>query len=709
MRTEMLKLKRGFTLTELLVVMAIVAILITLISIPLVRGFGLTRSASAFKVAQDTARLVNARINRELSQAVVVLDNSVPAASVEVRVPLALDPNATGNPVMRGGDLTALPAGNLTSYGSVFLHNAKLDFVPASQGDPANPQFNPGRNRVDPTLKKPLGQITLPVAPGQTIVRYWIGLQRPFIAPNTADDTAEGVYANPYDPRLLGGNRGDVAGVTGGRENLFVLYRAEVQPWVLQNGVYVPNRAYFAVDAQGWPILDDPGFFVWNPTQVADNLSDHRQRLINWKSAGVIQVQQQLSDLIVFEVDEGTNELLYDLMPNRANTYIPRIRPLFQAFPERVSNEPAEGHRLVRAGQETIDIEGRGAPTEYRTSQHGWTADTLARIFTFDPRTSPPYFVVRWRQPSGGGNPYERFEAEMALYDPTGGGSEYTTGALVFDIAGYMRARQSGPVNIGQFLQPASAVNSPPLRLVRLDPRAGKLLTSFPVQDALGYVPNTTGATANANLSGWLNSPLVQANPGLADLGRRFVWLADTNVFPPFTADSFNPLSGVALGWPIPDGKVVPGSERVWGPDMRPGPNFGEIIQYSRVAQGDKAGLNQYKINYTDLDEPTDYPGVLGVPDPGSNADVRNYIQPRFKKGYIELYSDPTLNLLPSANIIIEFDFQLNSNTDGVFVDYDSRQKMQVEVGIRRYPASVAAEPQTVTVRDVIAVRNFVR
>ncbi|MER3461791.1 MAG: hypothetical protein C4342_01860, partial [Armatimonadota bacterium] len=71
MGTKMLKLRRAFTLAELLVVMTIVAILITLISIPLVRGFGLTRSASAYKVAQDTARLVNTRINRELSQAVV--------------------------------------------------------------------------------------------------------------------------------------------------------------------------------------------------------------------------------------------------------------------------------------------------------------------------------------------------------------------------------------------------------------------------------------------------------------------------------------------------------------------------------------------------------------------------------------------------------------------------------------------------------------
>jgi prepilin-type N-terminal cleavage/methylation domain-containing protein len=693
-------IKRGFTLVELLVVMAITAILITLITIPLVRGLALTQAASAYKVAQDTSRLLSSRIQRELSQATIVLDNSAPSAAIEVRVPLARDPLNTGNAVMRGGELTALPAGNITSYGSVFLHNAKLDFVPPAQGDPANPQYNPGRNRIDPTLRKPLGQVTVPVAPGQTIVRYWIGLQRPYTSPNTADDTVEGVYSNPYDPRIVGGNRGDIAGVRAGSENLFVLYRAEVAPYVFRNGAYVANTDFFAVDANGQPVIDDPGFFVWNPTNVLDNLTDHRRRLINWKNAAVIQVEQQLMDLVIYEVDEGTNEVLYDLVPGSGNVYRPRIRPLFQVFPERVSNEPAEGHRTTRSGQEVLDAETSTAPTEYRTQQHGWTQDTLVRLFVNDPRTNPPYFLVRWRPEIG---------PEMVLFDPSGGGDEYTGGTPVFDVAAYQRARQAGPVNLGQFLQNAGA-NPLPLRLVRVDDRSGKILASFPARDAFGYVPQTTGSTANANLSGWLNSPLVLGTPGLADLGRRFIWLADTTAFPPGGgADTFNPLTGPARGWPIPSAKIVPGSERVWGPDMRPGPNFGQTILYSRVAQGDKVGLNQYKINYNDIAEPTDYPGMLGIPDPASNADVRQYIQPRFKKGYIEFYSDPTLDLLPNGNIFVEFDFQLNNNTDGVFVDYDSRQKMHVEVGVRRYPAASNAEPQVVTVRDVVAVRNFVR
>jgi hypothetical protein len=117
-------------------------------------------------------------------------------------------------------------------------------------------------------------------------------------------------------------------------------------------------------------------------------------------------------------------------------------------------------------------------------------------------------------------------------------------------------------------------------------------------------------------------------------------------------------------------------------------------------------GLNQYKVNYTDLKTPNWQ--ILGLPDPNTNNDVKRYIEPRFKRGYIEFYSDPTL-ILPTGNIVVEFDFQVNSPTDAVVVDYDTNQEIRVNLTVRRYSGGYTVAPQTVTVTDVVAIRNFAR
>ena len=81
---------------------------------------------------------------------------------------------------------------------------------PPARQHTANGAFiDPVTGKEDPTLENPKGQVMLPVAPGSTLVRYWIGLRDPFSP-----------YNNPYDGLLLARN--------GQRDNLYVLYRAEV-------------------------------------------------------------------------------------------------------------------------------------------------------------------------------------------------------------------------------------------------------------------------------------------------------------------------------------------------------------------------------------------------------------------------------------------------------------------------------------------------
>ncbi|MGI8922653.1 MAG: type II secretion system protein [Fimbriimonadales bacterium] len=658
---------RAFTLIEMIIVMAITAILITLIGIPLVQGLNLTRASQAFAEAQDISREVIGRINKELSTAALVVDNSVPESAVEVVLPL----RGNANP------------------GYVRLHNAKIDFVPPAQGDPTNPQVNPGRNRIDPTLKSAIGQVILPVAPGQKMIRYWVGLRRPVDA-----NGDRSIYVNPWVPKMTG--------AIDGNENLYVLYRAEVLPYVWNQtlGRYVPNTDLFAVDpANGQAIINDPGFFEHTPSVFLDNANAHRARLANWVREARLVVQDSRTDMIMPEVDETTGDLIYQ--PYVGGGTIPKVRSLVNFQAVRVSSEPAKANRTQRLGEEVVD-NARLAPEFFQTEMPGWTTDTLARIYRLDPRQTPrpPYYIARWRQPVGTPN----YLNEIVYFDPQNDVSEYVDGRPIFNISGYQATASAGNPRIGTNIYPAGGI-APELMIFTMDQRRGRVQMRFPARAALGYDPTPPTSVPNGTLTGWLNSPTRAQYDPSGVLGRRFVDLRNTTLFPGSQPD-FNPFQPTVAGYANPHSKITPGSEIVIGPDQRPGPNFGLPIRYSRVAATEGVGLNQYRINYTDLRPPNW--NTYGVPDPNTNADVRNFIEPRFKKGYVEFHSDPTL-VLPPGNIVMPFDFQVNQPADAVVVDYDSNQQIRVDLTIRRFSGGYTVAPQTVTVSDVVAIRNFAR
>lgn len=657
--------------------MAITAILLTIIGIPLVQSLNITRATQAFAEAQDVAREINTRISRELSTAVSVLDNSHPAASVEIRLPL----------INQNGAATG-------TFGWIRLHNAKIDFIPPAKGDPSNFQYNPGRNKIDPTLRSSIGQIIVPIAPGQTLVRYWIGLRYPL----PANGPSGARYVNSYTPVMAGAVNGD--------NNLFVLYRAEVEPYVFNNSLnrWVPNTALFPVDPNtGEIVINDPGFYEWDPSTPYDNINAHRQRLQNWAAVSRIMVQDSRTDLIIPVVDEATGNIAYEAYA--ANTRIPRVRSLVTFQPVRVSDEPATANEINRGGEEVIDAQQRVAAEFFQTKQAGWTSDALVRLFRVDPRTNPrpPYYIGRW-SPTAPGSP--NLFNEIVYFNPAIHQDEYNDGDSIFNITQYMQTVASGNPRIGPSI--FNAANPVPLMLFTVEQKRGRIQARFPAVAAFENLPTAPTSAANAKLTGWLASPTRGTYNQGGDLGRRFLDLRDTLQFAP-AVTGFNPLQPMVKGYDNTAAKIMPGSEVVVGPDQRPGPNFGRAIRYTRVAQGEPVGLNQYKINYTDIKEPTNYLQFLGVPDPAGNADVRNYIQPRFKKGYIEFHSDPTLPLPEPGNIQITFDFQVNEPADAVVVDYDTNQQIRVEVTIRRFSGGTNPAPQTVTVTDVVAVRNFAR
>jgi hypothetical protein len=230
----------------------------------------------------------------------------------------------------------------------------------------------------------------------------------------------------------------------------------------------------------------------------------------------------------------------------------------------------------------------------------------------------------------------------------------------------------------------------------------------------------------------WTDNPNLQPNLD------RFIDLRLATSAPGGGDGSVSPMHP-SLGFP--KAHIVPGSEVVYGPDQFIGPNLGNTVRYVRVTRA--PGPNQYQINYDDQPEPVN-PGtgqidytMIGL-TPGQVAgfnpnvyDPTNFcsavIQPRYKRGYIRLNSDPNV-ALPLGEIQVDYRFQFNGSkvtyngiqtgagnggvvsSDAFAVDYDTRQLISVLLTIRNYPQTTnVPNPQTVTVKATATLRNVIR
>ena len=185
----------------------------------------------------------------------------------------------------------------------------------------------------------------------------------------------------------------------------------------------------------------------------------------------------------------------------------------------------------------------------------------------------------------------------------------------------------------------------------------------------------------------------------------RFVYLP-TTLQADGTASPLHPDPTIGFA----QGRLVLGSEVVYGPDQNPGPNYGSPIRYPRVTRN--PGVNQYKVNSVDLPEP-DW-AALGYAAPPAVFDPTNFVsavlQPRYKTGYIQLNSDPNVPLPGNAAISVYYKVQFTRPGDTVTVDYDTRQLLTILLTIRNYPQSTSfPNPATLTLQGAAPVRNFLR
>lgn len=749
-----MKRRRAFTLIELLVVIAITAVLMTLIVIPIIQSFNLTRTAQAWADAQDKARTLTERIASEISNSVGPRDNTGAHGELDIVV------------AARPGSGSTVPGYDTTrELIRVPVYHAKLDIVKPFEGDPSQRRagafVNPLSGLADPTLKMPRGQVSLPGSPGMTIVRYWIGLHDPL-------RPGQGGYSGYIEPYT-----GLLEQRSGLRDNLFVLYRAEVAPMIWSNnlGRFVVNKALFYDQGRNTnlgktgPMLDDPTFFdpavaypaytIPDPDPTAPPDPTKAQMVQNWLNTAVIQTEVSRFDMIQPIYDLNTRQVTFD-----GNA--PRLMTLMQFLPTRVSSEPAEGQTAVRQGQET---EGSSllAPDVFMTSKGGWASNTIIRTYanTYNQTNNAnnKYMVGATLPYPASTDPQGFFEC---VFDPAQGFDDtrvgQTVGATrvgyeVFDGDVYKRGLHDG--YRANFSRAITSSNTRSNWLTNVGWRnmfegyvpdfdRGRAIASFgidevgvvattfpftpapltdPINNPLNLPGNATWPDATPPLSPF-NDPNVIAGtfsdpqystinreynkiwhdyPGLHGNIHRFIDLRvtpnDDGAFSPLDPD---PLKGFRRG------QIVPGTDKVTGPDQNPGPNYGNPVTYTRTTR--EPGPNQYRINYVNLPEP-DYT-LLGLTPPPPNYTPTDFTsavyQPRYKAGYIQLNSDPNVPL-PNGKIRVYYRFQFTQPKDVMAVDYDSRSLMTVQMTIRDYPQSSLPNPQTVTLHSTASVRNSLR
>lgn len=709
---------RGFSLVEMLTVLAITAILMTLIVLPVFQSFNLTRNAQAFVEAQSRARILTERISKEISEATLIRGTGSPQIS---RL------NGSVNITLPGNSLV-VPVADSNAPFEVALRNCKIDLVPPAQGNAQRVNgayVNPNTGFADPTLAVPKGDVSLPLAPGRTIVRWWLGLRDP-----------ASPYNNPYDDLLMRKN--------GGRDNLVVIHRAEVEPYVYRAGTGIngdrtiawrPNTEFFESDPQTDTRLiglDDPRFFIadgLNQAGVTDPAKN--TRVANWLRRSRIQTDTSRTDMIQVVYNPATRQVQRDLG-------LPVIMPLLQFRFTAAAEEQAENLAALRPGEGAVNARLIG-PDSFQTRLGHWGTVAIRHI-------------VAGGSLSDADNIASGFGGEVQVQSRRTAGAPVT----VFDTSVY-RNGLSGPypftaaalANGSAWLGTASvrATYTP----FWLDSRAGRIVTSFgieevgttpltgvarpnlpliPTGDPLANLATTpygpTDASGNVLTGYSINGAFNRAqteNPSWRGQLHRFAFLPvvpnEDGTLPP----SFPyPLAGSVTGFPgngiSSRVRIVPNSETVFGPNQIPGPEYGQPVRYTRTNRDPR--INQYRINYVDQPEPNysalGLPSATAVPyDPTSFQSA--VIQPRFRAGYIQFNSDPNVPLPNTVPIRVAYRFQFTGSNptlvgaagDTFLVDYDSRQQVDVLLTVRNYAQSTAPNPQSITLKASATLRNPVR
>lgn len=642
---QSLRNNRGFSLVEILVVIAISVILIGLVMIPLAQSFRMTRQAQAMVDAQDSARRAMELISRDIGEAMFVFDNST--------VPIAIYNDGSNlNVNYHSGEEGPIqlpvrqPAGTIEMF---TLPYGKIDFIlPKMTMHCNNPEHPAGRSRDYPRYIEqtdaggnprrydeawppcPVCHSTevdarprFPLEQDVTVVRYFLGLRY-------NDPTKVAISDLGPEEGLFGWRTPYANDVQPGEENQVVLYRVEFDP---HDDTLFPS--HMPVSER----LADPIFFYRNAAN-----SESRPCCEVWAERARVVGMGKYQDLVV-----GTYS---------SNGLVTSVEPTITFRFSAIDNDTFSGTYSHDKSVEYPDP----VPTVYRAAYGYWTrADGIT--------------VYRYRRDDKGN---EQTDAFTTVYKQVGGANHlvivkrssednWTEIEDHFDITKYLEDLENG----------------------RLQPEA---LDDLEMAFYVDYVV-IPGSGSNKTIAFTPNRGQVYFSliPSKLSKGRS----GPAEQFDPFTVNKefHDNLLLNRSPWPrriqlsLPPGaRVVPGSVKVAGPDMSPGANPANGATYKPVALNLRSpGLNEYRVDY-------DTGVIYFSRDPGAAYDIP------------EVAGQGGANM----PILVDYKIQFNRDGDVVKGDYVTKSLITVHLGMRMFDPD-SGKPHSVDLTNSIKVRNALR
>ncbi len=717
------RVRRAFTLVELLIVIGLTAVLFGLLLVPLISAIRYTQQAQIITAAQDAARTTRERLTRELGSALFVFDGtSHPFIT-------ATQPQPGDDRYTNFLDLE-IPGIDSTGkrYASTIAHAyaCKLDFAqPKSVSVPDKKDAmgnvtTPG-TMTDPTTGEPISYrptqngsaiisnpaYVFPLAAGTTVTRYFIGLKDPSLP-----------YNNTREGKVIGGN-----------DNTYVLYRAQFQPYKTiydpttgnQNGV-TANTDLFAtkpkLDASGKPVmdttgkpvtipeLDDPDFFRYVKTTDVDWLDDthttyastalmgqdatsHNKRVDLWRSIAKVVIPGPNIDLILLPHNTD-NTLAYDPAtgafpgfahsgtardPVTGKTY-PIVNTSVTFRPGTVSGDAVPGTTSDFGSQGLPTVAGESGyayiPTVYTSAGQSWALPYHVSLFPGNYNGSQEYYDTQISSVTDTTNSPPLYTAgDLLEFKHTD--QNDTNGALVFNISKGYPLQDDGT---GSGTYKLGGLDFVPLTV---NPDTGTLNFGTPSLPGGPLDRNNRNwdyffnATADTDLKGGVN-PTGQIDLTKIDLTNS---AQSAKVAPPLT----NPVLAPASAPNVRNAHIVPGGIRVTGPDTTAGPNNGQPVPYTEVNKSliGTIGENQYLVDYSQ--------NVIQVSQTTTD------------------YLSANISANPQPKVTVVYDYQANMtltdpakttpkpgfSADNLYlpmqvkVDYQTRDLIDVSIGVRIY------------------------
>ncbi len=645
--------RRGFTLIEMLVVIAITALLMTVLFIPLTRSLELSSRGNAMVSGQDNVRAALRRVTRDLGNAMDVY----PPQDIQVwgynawtqnnRNKWQPAANAVPEPYLLRSGMIAFRLPRQQYYCTQGDHFVSQDDIQTKFGN-VRPDLialsECPRHPGSPVELRP----TSPLRPDTRITLYFVALSSANADPNNPDgepvwrdSQGRPVYQNP----LLFGN--SFLAANSSRLNTYVLYRAEfdMDPKNLFDKAFQGMWKDGAiVDQNGVP---DPTFFYSTRSVTGTDPSNPNNTLTQpewkwWADRAQRVMATDAADVVKW-VDTGGKQVPHSLCT-------------FSAAP--IGNEVAQPNQApgLYSLQGSIQPGTLPAP-EYVTDNGHWLSiHQLAAngpIYDDGSTVLPDALTLPSAVPAS--NPGE------GLFSPH---------------IQVLERQPAGTVPIFDSQLPQSSTN-PRTRLVTYDSVAGKVLFSI--------TRRGTPAQATDSPEEW------QASLDAADPLNISVQLAgdtatDANGMPA----SFGAAQASARY--APTLMVVPGSEVIQLEDRTAGPTperqpfhragFSITGGDPNVAPND-LGLYDYTINYRT--------GKIIF----STEAVANWAS--------ALQANPN-----NVRMLIRYKFQTNQPTDVVRVSYTTRDMAVVNLGVVQYTRKLA-EALPFEVAERVVVRNLKR